>query len=425
MWTRRCRRSGIIVAVGLMAIASAGKAAPQRAPDPAPATRFLSCVLEQLDHARAAVPDMVRSAEAVADALIAGGNIYVAASHLGLRYEGTVRAGGLMMLGRYMGRRKLSPADCVLVLPDGLPSKELCDWVARVRADGAKTLLFGSRGLFAGATKDHPWRASDFTWTLRHATPVRDGVVPTGPRQAGVGRISGLATSLYQWAWTAELIGALTRKGKTPVLYQSVGVRLGRERNARYKGQKFHTDLRVLPMKRCELGRKYLDAVRALVTWFGHRHTKAIREAGADAAAAVRGKHTAHAILIGHLPPYDAGRQGDPGHFRVWPVRTSVAERRKAIGRGDMVLYCGYQHYPVDLARHCSQVGARLTCVSLGQHEYDASPFTGVRFIDAGWPMGDAIVTLPGYDVPALAPSGIIECMAYWMVVVEAAAQLP
>ena len=164
--------------------------------------------------------------------------------------------------------------------------------------------------------------------------------------------------------------------------------------------------------------------MRALLIWFGQRHTPAIRQTGAEAATAVRAGHKAHAILIGHLPPYDAGRQGDPKHWRPMSPRASLAQWQTAIGRDDVVLFCGYQHYPVDLARHCSRVGARLTCVCLGQHEYEADRSKGVRFIDAGWPLGDALVTLPGYDVAAFAPSGIIETAAYWMVVVETAAQL-
>ena len=416
----------LILGMALLAVVPGAEATsrPTSSPDIDPAHRFLSRVRHQLDTARAAVPDMVGSAETVADALIAGGHIYVAASHLGLRYEGTVRAGGLMMLRRYMGKGRLSPADTVLVLPDGVPDKTLCAWVSRIRASGARTLLIGSRSLFGGSAGSCPWRAGDFTWRLLHATPIPDGVVPVGPNGSGVGRLSALATALYQWAWTAELIGALTRKGKTPVLYQSVGVSGGRQRNLRYRGQTFHTDLRVLPMKRCELGRKYLDAVRALLVWFETRHGPAIRQAGAEAADAIRKGHRAYAILIGHLPPFDAGRQGDPGQFRLLPSGSGPAQWKAAIHRGDRVLFCGYQHYPVDLARYCSGVGAGLTCVSLGQREYDASPFTDVRFIDAGWPFSDALVTLPGYDVHALPPSGIIVCTAYWTVIVETAASL-
>jgi len=36
-------------------------------------------------------------------------------------------------------------------------------------------------------------------------------------------------------------------------------------------------------------------------------------------------------------------------------------------------------------------------------------------FVDPFWRFGDAVVTVPGYDVKMLPPSGVIQSMMYWM----------
>jgi hypothetical protein len=46
-------------------------------------------------------------------------------------------------------------------------------------------------------------------------------------------------------------------------------------------------------------------------------------------------------------------------------------------------------------------------------------------YIDPGWPLADGCVTVPGYDVPSLPASGVVQAAIYWTVASERARLSP
>jgi PAS domain S-box-containing protein len=69
------------------------------------------------------------------------------------------------------------------------------------------------------------------------------------------------------WVFTGELIAALTRLGKMPVIFESIGEYYGRLRIQKYANGEmaWHDDLEVPRIPPCVLGERYIDAVSGMI----------------------------------------------------------------------------------------------------------------------------------------------------------------
>ena len=52
-------------------------------------------------------------------------------------------------------------------------------------------------------------------------------------------------------------------------------------------------------------------------------------------------------------------------------------------------------------------------------------PASNILYIDPAWPLTDGCVTVPGYDIPILPASGVIQAAIYWTIVSERARLKP
>lgn len=48
-----------------------------------------------------------------------------------------------------------------------------------------------------------------------------------------------------------------------------------------------------------------------------------------------------------------------------------------------------------------------------------------ILYLDLGWPLTDACVRVPGYDVPILPASGVFQAAIYWALADERAEAVP
>jgi hypothetical protein len=46
-------------------------------------------------------------------------------------------------------------------------------------------------------------------------------------------------------------------------------------------------------------------------------------------------------------------------------------------------------------------------------------PASNILYLDPGWPLTDGCVRVPGYDVPILPASGVIQAAIYWTIAAE------
>lgn len=148
------------------------------------------------------------------------------------------------------------------------------------------------------------------------------------------------------WAWTAEFVGACTRLGKMPTVWESVMVTGGSARDNSLSGQAFH-NYTPLPMDAGLLGQEYLNKVWIDFNTVVNNEMDKIHQA---ASLAVTAKHSGHnmymfAAMHSTFPivpcPHDPGllvqmNNGWPGPGNPGLIAGITP------GQGDFILCVGY-----------------------------------------------------------------------------------
>ena len=83
-----------------------------------------------------------------------------------------------------------------------------------------------------------------------------------------------------------------------------------------------------------------------------------------------------------------------------------------------LVLYVGYQFAPQKLLDQAKALGVKLVYWEV-QPAQPTEPADNILYINPGWPLADGCVVVPGYDVPILPASGVIQAAIYWTIASE------
>ena len=345
----------------------------------------LERMAKTLEIARLDIGTMVPVAEKAARLLGDGGRLH-AAGQPSLVSEITGRAGGLMMI-KPLAATPPAPGDVVLYTPEsGVDIPET------LRDTKAMVVLFGA------PVAGHDWPAFP-----NHAAEA--GISPT------------LANAIPAWLFTGELVGALTRLGKMPVIYETIGAYGGYSRMAKYKSGEiaFHDDLTVPPCAAGVVANRYVDAVAAMLRRIEMEEHAGLDQAGAWARDARRNKKQLFMYSMGHLFPDEVGKTDIGKVFQSagWNAGFRVPHPEDRYHDGDLAVHIGYQHPADTLLRAARPAGARVVYVSLFA-DRDFTKDNGVIWIDPMWAWSDACVTLEGYDIPLLPASGIVNGAIAW-----------
>jgi hypothetical protein len=282
-----------------------------------------------------------------------------------------------------LGNHEPKEGDVVLLAVPGRLNAEETETNARWRKAGATVICFASgAGLYHGCAP------------LDTVMNVADG-----------------------WIWTGEFVAACTRKGKMPILYLSYGLPGGLERGRKYQGQRTHEDQSIRPISAGTLGQAYLGQIQSALTGIQSRQMSNL----VRAAAAWRSvpASAATTLVIGHLFP----RHLQDPRVRTFSAFVSApatgrleAEQERLLGQFN--LYLGYQYAPQSLIDRTRTNGTCLVYASVqpGQSPAEAEK---VIYLEPGWPLTDACVTVPGYDIPILPASGVVQAAIYWSLVAE------
>lgn len=359
---------------------------------------YLLRVEGALEASRADVPGMAPVADAAAQKLAAGGKLY-AAGQPSMVSELDGRAGGFMLLDP-LGDRALAADDVLLYFPEGdgaLPE----EWIA----SGALTIVIGM----------HVEGPPSF---VHHAAATE--ISPT------------LANAIPGWLFTGELIAALTRLGKMPVLYESIGMYQGMPRIEQFERQGvfWHEEHTVPAIAAGTIANTYIDTVKAILRRVDKEQRGQLDRAGAWVREAKAQGTTAYMYSMGHLFPDEVEKTAIGTVFQsaVWNAgfRMSTPPDHRYVA-GDAIVHIGYQHPPRRLLDRAIPAGATVSYVSI-RPDRDYANRNDVVWIDPMWPWEDAVVPLEGYDVPALAASGIVNGAIAWEIYrlsTEAPAPLP
>jgi hypothetical protein len=324
------------------------------------------------------------SASQAAAAYLAGGNIWVAGRQADFVSEACGRAGGLMAIAPLGGHIPARHDVVLYAVPGALEPGDLKQF-AQWKEQGVTVVPFSSpAGLF-------------------------EGHFP----------VDTVANVVDLWTWTGEFVAACTQSGRMPVLYQSYGLPGGPERAKKYHGKKFHDDLTVKPVAAGVLGREYLEQIRRILAKIEKTQMPQILRAARWWREVP--KSSAMTLFTGHMFPRHAK---DPRAVQLSEFGAVPAwKNQEVLDAGHppaFVLCLGYQFAPQKLLSQAEALSVKLVYSDV-QPAKPVELAGNILYIDPAWPLADGCVTVPGYDVPILPASGVIQAALYWTIISERA----
>jgi uncharacterized phosphosugar-binding protein len=381
---------------------------------------YIDALLTGTAEVRNGLSVISQAGEMAAQRLAAGGQLFIAGVRPDFVSEGMVRAGGLMLLKEYRPGAEVSENDTVIVGGSLTSPEQDLALLKQLRETGAS--LIG-----VGPSLNKGFQQSVELWALDSSLPLPSAVVQ---RFGGASYpLVSLQNLVILWTLTGELVGALTRKGLMPTMYQSVAVPGARQRNAQFSPHRFHPHHSVEPIDEGELGCGYLDALDGCFHRLRDEETEAIERVAEVCVKVKAAGHHNYASLISHFPVYQAGAPGDPK--LICPLTPmsgetpSDTELAAKLQPGDLYFFLGYYRRPKAAYQVAKRIGCQIVEVIAGTD----APLTEAPFpdytIDPKWPYGDALVSLPNYDVKILPASGIVQSAIYWSVVGSMVSKMP
>ncbi len=332
-------------------------------------------------------PLMLPQTEEIAGRLAHGGSLFLSGSP-GLVSEFSRRAGGLMMVQILKAGSLPGAGDVVM---EFLQQDQTCV----SPPSGGPSLKIGI-----------------------DAFPGRPDSLKVSFSAKFAGISSPLATSAAGWIFFGELIAALTRLGRMPVIYQSVGMYDGWPRIHKYGTGKisFHDKHGVPPVEPCLLAGRYAGAVKGMLERFQERERRKLDILGEWLREAGTAGKRRFMYGMGHLVPYEVESPEMKKFFETgkWNAGFNNPQGADdAFVSGDLLVHIGYQLPPATLLEKLKKAGARAAYLSL-HCDRDFADDPEVLWFDPMWPWSDACIPLDGYDIPILASSGVVNSAIAW-----------
>lgn len=374
------------------------------------AALYVETMLNVLGNLEKHLQPISEVAEEAAKRLVAGGNLFAAEDGGGFVSELCGRAGGIMMIRKLENLADAGPGDVVLVgtlnLDPEEQEKAFYDLVQR----GVFVVLFGS------SESPLTTKVNRF---MDNFLPVGTApLVQTCDADKKVSPAATVGNITAAWTFVGELVGACTRHGKMPTMYQSVFVPNSKVWNPKYSGQAFHDDYEIPPLAPRSVGGTYLTNIRRCFESIQYAQLGLFEAAGELAAETISNGHKAWCFFEGHHLPSQIGLPGDPGLFAIHPKESSD------FAHGDIFIWVGYYHLPQEQLDMVQEARVKSVWVN-GAREIHPIELTPEQIvIDPYWGYGDAAVSIPKYGIRVLPPSGVVQTAALWMLAGETAQSL-
>ncbi|MAE60028.1 MAG: hypothetical protein CMJ49_01595 [Planctomycetaceae bacterium] len=400
---------------------------------------YIAFVERACDLVESDMAEITRVAEMAAARHIAGGMPGFAWNQQGMQDELWGRSGGLMHMGfnrpferdRTEAERQL---DVVLINWQRDVFTENLGTLKDMKARGVHIIGFGPKAM----PKLADYVAVCDTWfDTGFGADDRVVMMPDGSR-AGRGNL--LVSMLHGWAFTAEYISALTRRGKIPPIWQAYLYDEGIAWGDKYSGKmQFHDDLEVPPVEPGVLAGRFLDRIRALSRKLDREQMESIRTAADLVAAEKRAGRKTVCAAMGHAPwtyvaQYEDQAWVEVSHFHS-NISSQVDSHVRGTADGALVLHLGYFGTDSKAIEVFESKQQRVMYISADTpRDGEVGQFTGFvnksvpddapAYINMGMRYGDACVELEGYPHRILPPSGIMQLVAYECVNVEVLSRL-
>lgn len=406
----------LVLALGRVLCAAEGTT-PPAAPYGGISEKIHTTALDWFDnYLKQNKPDeLVPVAEAIADCLIAGGNLY-AAGDPAFCDEWNFRAGGLAGTKIYSGQR-MEKNDVLII---GLLSPG--DKGARNFSTGP---VVGGYGNLTQALTVHigsrQWpqvsRLSEMVNKERWKNGIYflDTNAPEGDSWDAValGQMSSLAVA---WALDAEIIAAVSRKGKTAAVLGSIFEPGASEYDEKIKGKLILDEPKLEPIAAGKLSREYLSACRRQIAAFvAGGQAQQLRAAAARVAACQRRKGVIWTVTEGHVHARGAIVPGELTRLIV-SGPSWMWEAPQGLKTGDLLLFIGYLKFPTEAVDKSVKAGADAAVVVADDGPNDDH----VTTVHSSWEKWDGVVSVPGYPYKAVPSSAILTTLHWYAIMAEA-----
>ena len=392
------------------------------APAPAAAAKYLDALATKLTEAEARLPEITKLAEQLAERHLRGGMIGFPWIGSTLEQELIGRSGGLMHIGfeRPWTKERTEEekaSDAIIFAWDDAPKAGDLKRLQDAKAKGLFVLGFGARK--SPLLAEHV--AACDAWIDSGAGEDDRAVELGGGRRAG--KTNHFTNAVNGWLFTGELVAALTRRGKMPIMLKSGMTIDGAAWNDRFASGQFHDDVTVPPVAPGELGRRYLDRIRYMLARLRSTELSNLQKMAAAIETELRaGKKTVVASM-GHMGMNFIGRFDDA----LWAVNDEVSDglasqmtSYEKTPDGALVLRLGYVGLHRDLHALFQRKQQRVMLITAENPRAEfAIPAGYEPRVDPGFAFGDACVSIPGYPIPILPPSGVMQVAAYETINVE------
>jgi uncharacterized phosphosugar-binding protein len=384
-----------------------------------PAEQYIDAQLRVVQSLEAQVPRLADIADESAARLLAGGTIYLAGEK-GMMIELLGRAGG-SCAAKTLALDKPLPSvrrnDVILLSDYGSPGT-LDAALQKLTPTGALVIVFASA---ENPLLRQPPKAENLR-TVPVDIPLDGRLVRPASGQPLI-PATAPAIATAEWTYMAELLGACRRQHKQLAIYLSLGLDEGRRRFNRTKGLLFEPDLRPEPVSCEEYARTFLASVCQSLEALRSLEVERIRQAAGWLREAIPAHRQVVRNLIGHLPPNEAGIRGDAPFFTA-TLRAKAEQGeewvRQNLHEGDVYLLLGYQQNEDAMAAAADALGARTIFMTSTAPGPEQAKNPRHLYINPHWPLTDACLELPGYDVKACPLSGILGLTCYYAICAEA-----
>jgi len=391
-----------------------------------PATDYVNFALRQCSAIETNMPAITEVAEKVARRHLNGGAFVLPWNSQSLQQEIVGRAGGIINMANEWKKDRTDAEkanDIAIVGWERAPGGNELAALRALKARGVFIVGFGAKDMPELA--EHVKLCDAF-----FDTGLPDDRVVTLPNGEKAGRANHFINALNCWIFTAEMVSALTRQGKMPPLYQSMFVPGAGEWNARYIGKvQFHDDMQVAAQPPGKLGLDYLDQIRYHLRRFKRSQLPAARQAADLIVRDIEVNKPVFVLGMGHMPAFYLGHTEEARWMKYIDAHTFLASQvddvRKNVPDGGLVLRLGY--FGEDQAGRDLFAEKKLRLILLS----DENPTPGMElpadpllYIDMGMAFGDACLSIEGYPIPVLPPSGVVQIVAFEAINTEVLARL-
>jgi hypothetical protein len=397
------------------------------------ARAYFSFVLDACDAVESNLAEIERQAEIVADRHINGGLIgFAPVTYQGFQDELWGRSGGMVNSGfdRPFKQNRTPEEKALDVSLLGWQTKPIVknepDQIKQLRTGGMYFIGFGPKSLPELADRVQLCDAWFDTYVCSDT-----GIVHFTDSNVG-GRGTHLVNALNGWAFTAELVSALTRRGKMPTMWKSYAYEDGPAYGEKYLFKKqFHDDLAapIAPIQKGELARQFLDRIRYHVRAFERTQMPAVEKAVDLICAEMKKGRKTIVASMGHMPWTYVGKYEDAKWCIPLDLHSNIPNQvenyiKKTPDRA-LVLRLGYCGMDPETREILEKKKQRVILISAENERkgWDV-PLNLYGFIDMIYAFGDACVTIEGYPIRILPPSGIMQIVAYEAVNTEVLSRL-